>query len=117
MTNGRRKGKDAELEVADRLRRLLQTKAERSQQYSGMGSGPGDVIVYDTHDKPMDLVVEVKRRERYSVNQLIAWCQRASSDAGDYNPAIVVHRGSRQPWLVTMQLDDIAAFIDEMGRL
>ena len=114
MTNSRQKGKRGELEVA-RLFRDMRLDAIRSQQYSGQGLGPGDVILYDLDGDPLDVVVEVKRRETYSVAQLLIWVQEAR-ESGPSNTAMVVHRQSRHPWQVTFLLSEHAKLVKDLQR-
>ena len=114
MTNSRQKGKRGELEVARELRRIFQTESIRSQQHSGQGLGPGDVILFDCEGNQLSVNIEVKRRESYSINKLLEWVEQARIEAGALNPAIVVHRKSNQPWMVTLLLDDLDLLVADL---
>ena len=116
MTDSRQKGKRGELEVA-RLLRAINIQAVRSRQFSGKGLGPGDVILYDLNGHQLPTVVEVKRREVYSSNQLLAWVQQASQEAGQGNVGLVVHRKSKQPWQVTFLLSDMDYLLEDLRQL
>lgn len=97
--NSKRKGNQAERE----LLRLLQSyglDAHRNdQQYIG-GEGNPDIAV---RIGPVSVHVECKRVERLS---LAAALRQAHRDARNALP-VVVHRRSREPWLVTMELTDL----------
>lgn len=49
--------------------------------------------------------IECKRRERLNVSEAIKQATRDADRFHDGAPA-VFHRRSREPWLVTMRLDD-----------
>jgi len=116
MTDSRQKGKRGELEVAQ-LFRAINIKACRSQQFSGKGMGPGDVILHDLNGHPLPTFVEVKRREVYSSNQLLAWVEQASQEAGSGNVGLVIHRKSKQPWQVTFLLSDMDYLLEDLRQL
>ncbi len=56
------------------------------------------------------LHIEVKRRERLDLRSAV---NQAVSDAYGKAFPVVIHRSSRQPWLVTFRLDD---FFREVGK-
>lgn len=85
----RRKGKVGEREFAA-LCRLEGYDARRGQQYSGV-EGEDVIGLPGVH-------VEVKRVERLNIHE--AMSQSLRDAAG--KPAIVAHRRSRGPWLITM---------------
>lgn len=91
-----RKGRTGELELS----RLLQgygydVQPGRAQSY---GNTP------DVSGLP-GIHVEVKRAERLNISQAMAQAVRDAERFQDGAPA-VFHRRNREPWLVTMQLQD-----------
>jgi hypothetical protein len=72
----------------------------RSQQYCGRSEESDDIV-----GQPC-VSIEVKRRERFNLAEAV---ERAVQDAAEGNVAIVLHRADRQPWLVTLRLDDLPA--------
>lgn len=89
----RNKGKAGEREVA-RLCREYGYDTKRGQQYSGRGED--DVVgLPGVH-------IEVKRVERLNLH---AAMEQSIRDAKGDIP-IVVHRMSREPWMVTMRFED-----------
>jgi Holliday junction resolvase len=102
--NSRDKGKRAEREVASALRALGIDDARRGQQFCGL-EGAADVVGID------GVTIEVKHRNKYSVNDLVAWLERCQEDADDLDVPLLIHRSDRQPWHVTMYLTDINRLI------
>lgn len=102
--NSKRKGNRAERE----LLRLLQSyglDAHRNdQQYIGGVDNP-DISV---KIGPMSVHVECKRVERLA---LAAALRQAHRDANGHALPVVVHRRSREPWLVTLELEDLLQII------
>ena len=94
-TNGKRKGKEGELELAHKLQEYGYN-AKRSVQYNGK-DGQADVIGLP------HIHVEVKRVEKLNIYDAIA---QAIRDAKNGNLPAVFHRKNRCNWLVTMELDD-----------
>jgi Holliday junction resolvase len=94
--NSRAKGKNGELELANRLKQYG-FAARRGQQFHG-GSGSPDVVCEGL--SPFHL--EVKRVE---AGNLYNWLEQAIKDAGSKVP-LVMHRRSNRPWVVIMRLDD-----------
>ena len=93
--NSRQKGKRGELELAAVLR-AHGYSARRGQQYAG-ANGDADVVgLPGVH-------IECKRVERLNLDAAMA---QAVRDARDGELPVVAHRRSRQPWLVTMRLED-----------
>lgn len=106
MPNSRRKGKRGELEAAHYLSDLLNLRARRGQQYSGLEAA--DVVgVPGVH-------VEVKRCERLSLYRAI---DQAQNDAGPDEVAIVLHRRNRKPWLVIFEADDLIGLTTNIAQL
>lgn len=94
-TNGKRKGKEGELELAHKLKEYGYD-AKRSVQYNGK-DGQADVIGLP------HIHVEVKRVEKLNIYDAIAQAKR---DAKSGDKPAVFHRKNRCNWLVTMELDD-----------
>ena len=94
-TNGKRKGKEGELELAHKLQEYGYD-AKRSVQYNGK-DGQADVIGLP------HIHCEVKRVEKLNIYDAIA---QAIRDAKNGNLPAVFHRKNRCNWLVTMELDD-----------
>lgn len=93
--NSRQKGKRGELELAAVLR-AHGYSARRGQQYAG-ANGDADVVgLPGVH-------IECKRVERLNLDAAMAQSIR---DARAGELPVVAHRRSRQPWLVTMRLED-----------
>ena len=91
--NQRQKGARGERMWRDELREAGFT-ARRGQQFCG-GSDSPDVVC----EELKNLHMEVKFVEREAVR---AWMAQAQRDAKDPEKAIVAHKTSRHPWLVTM---------------
>ena len=93
--NSKAKGAAGERELAKLLREHGHT-ARRGQQYSG-ANGDADVVgLPGVH-------IECKRVERLNVYEAMAQARR---DARPGETPVVMHRKNRQPWLVTMDIDD-----------
>jgi hypothetical protein len=95
--SSQRKGKQGEIELADRLTSLFGVECKR------MASAylPG-IVAPDVYGLP-GIHVESKRRERVP---LYAAIRQARHDACG-RVAIVAHRGNGRPWLVTVTLEDL----------
>jgi hypothetical protein len=104
VVNSKSKGKRGELELARELERLLRIEARRGQQFSGSTDSP-DIIhsIAGVH-------IECKRTEALRLAQAM---QQAIDDAGDKLP-VVMHRASRQPWMVSLRLDDLPLFVTQV---
>lgn len=105
----RDKGKRGEREVA----KILQTAgfpARRTVQYNGRTGTAADVIGVP------GLHLEVKFAEQERIRE---WYRQAERDAhaspGEEMP-VIVHRKSREPWLVTMSLEDFIKIIKQEGE-
>ena len=98
--NSKRKGNQAERE----LLRILQehgVEAHRNdQRYIGGVDNP-DIAV---RMGPVSVHVECKRVERL---QLATAIRQAHRDANGHALPVVVHRRSREPWIVSMELTDL----------
>lgn len=92
--NSRQKGKRGELELAEVLREHG-FNSHRGQQYKGGEESPDVTGIDGVH-------IECKRNEHLDIYGAV--CQ-AVRDCGKDTP-VVMHRKNRQPWLVTMRLED-----------
>ena len=94
----RDKGKRNELQLVHIFQNAGYKDAKRSVQYSGRGNGRGDLVGIPK------LSVESKAVERLNVRK--AYGQAIENAEGTEDIPIVCHKTNRQPWLVTMSLDD-----------
>ena len=99
--NSNAKGKRGERELAHILR-MAGYEARRSQQYAGV-AGAEDL----THTVP-GMHLECKRRNRGSLTE---WYGQAVADALPHKTPAVVHRADRQPWMVTLSLEDFLSLM------
>lgn len=102
-----RKGRAAEIELA----KLLQAhgydvEPGRAQSYGEVPDLSGLPGVH----------VEVKRVERLNISQAMAQAERDAERFQDGAPA-VFHRRSREPWLVTMRLEDWLSILRDQRKL
>lgn len=98
--NSKRKGNQAERE----LLRLLQSygiEARRNDQRYIGGTDNPDI---SARIGPVSVHVECKRVERLSLSAAL---RQAHRDANGHALPVVVHRRSREPWLVTVDLADL----------
>lgn len=109
--NGRRIGKDAELEGAGRLNRLFGTRFRRSQQHKGATDAP-DLI---DEDHP-ELSPEVKRRSDFSI-KLHRAVEQARAEAAEESTAFVLHRVPGQRWLLTVDLLEAPELVTKLAAL
>lgn len=93
--NSREKGKRGERELAAELFKHG-FSARRGQQYSG-ANGDADVVGLP------GIHIECKRVESLNIQKAM---DQAESDAKDTEIPAVFHRRNREPWKVTMYLDD-----------
>ena len=104
-TNGKRKGKEGELELAHKLKEYGYD-AKRSVQYNGK-DGQADVLGLP------HIHIECKRVEKLNIYDAI---DQAKRDAKNGDKPTVFHRKNRCNWLVTMELDSFmelyAGYID-----
>ena len=103
MKNGKRKGKEGELELAKQLREYG-FDCRRSQQFCGKGGESADVIGLP------HIHIECKRCESLNIdnalNQAINDCKSGSIPA-------VFHRKNKTKWKVTLGLDDFMKIYGE----
>lgn len=94
-TNGKRKGKEGELELAHKLKEYGYD-AKRSVQYNGK-DGQADVLGLP------HIHIECKRVEKLNIYDAI---DQAKRDAKNGDSPTVFHRKNRCNWLVTMELTE-----------
>lgn len=58
----------------------------------------------------LPLHIEVKRQEHLRLSEAVA---QAVHDANNNALPVVVHRSNRQPWLVTVRLEDVLRLLHE----
>lgn len=97
--NSKRKGNQAERELL-RLLTGYGVEAHRNDQRYVGGKGNPDIAATIG---PVSVHIECKRVERLS---LAAALRQAHRDAQSALP-VLIHRRSREPWLVTVELTDI----------
>ena len=103
--NSQRKGASGERELLAIIQAHGIPARRNIQRYVGGRNNPDISAEY----LGLKLHIEVKRRERLNLRVAM---QQAVSDAEGKAFPLVVHRSSRQPWLVTFRLDD---FFKEVG--
>ncbi len=94
--SSQRKGRDGERELRDRLREY--GYAVECGEPVSFGEDPDLVGLPGIH-------IECKRVERLNVPEAMQQAVRDSEKFQDGMPALF-HRRNRQPWLVTVRLDD-----------
>jgi Holliday junction resolvase len=97
MTNSRQKGKRGERELANYLQDAGLV-ARRGQQHRGGPDSP-DVIC---ESLPW-LHIECKRGQRLNLHDAMV---QSVTEAPAGSVPVVMHRKNRQPWMVTMRIDD-----------
>lgn len=93
--NSRRKGKEGEIALA-KILRGYGYEARRGVQYHGGADSPDVVGLPGIH-------IECKRVERLD---LTAAYEQAFRDSGDDEIPAVFHKKSKEPWMVTVSLED-----------
>lgn len=93
--NSREKGAAAERELAKILREHG-FAARRGQQFSGANGDPDVIGIPGIH-------IEAKRVERLNLSEAMRQSER---DAREGETPVVIHRKNREPWLVTLSLED-----------
>jgi len=101
----RDKGKRGEREAAACWSALFGVPMRRSQQFCGR-SDESDDIVGQT-----GVAIEVKRRNRLNIADAVA---KTVEDAADGDVPLVLHRGDRQPWLVSLRLEDLPELVTRL---
>lgn len=97
--SSKRKGKVGELEVVNLLKKFGYNDAHRSAQYCGNTGGAADVVGLP------GIHIEVKRVEKQNLKKAYEQAVNDSKANGNNIPA-VFHRKSREPWMVTLSLND-----------
>ena len=97
MTNSRSKGARGERELSNKLKEFG-FNTRRGQQYCG-ANGDADVVGID------GIHIECKRVQSLNLSKAM---KQAESDARDGEAPMVFHRKDREPWYVTMRIDDWA---------
>lgn len=102
--NVKRKGTAGERELAALLTAHGLHPQRNDQRYVGGLHNPD--IALDMAGTPIH--VEVKRVERLNVHEAM---QQAIRDADGQALPVVAHRRNREPWLVTLNLEDLMKMI------
>lgn len=103
--NSRNKGKRGELEIAHILQEYGYD-ARRGQQFSGL-QGDADVVGVP------HLHLEIKRVAKLNLDKAM---EQSIRDARDGETPVVMHRKDRQPWRVTLSLEDFMRFFQSWER-
>jgi len=98
----RRKGAEAERQVARLLRDAGWPEARRSADGRPQ-EGRGDIA-----GGPAGVHLEIKRHERLNVAAAV---RQATTDADPLDLPIVIHRPSRCQWMATLPLEDLLALL------
>ena len=101
--NSRQKGARGERELAKKLFDVFGISARRGQQYCGI-EGKDVVGIDKVH-------VECKRVEKLNLEKAM---QQAIQDASPDDVPAVFHRKSRQPWLVTVRIEQLLELADNI---
>lgn len=104
--NSKRKGSAAERELLHLLEAHGIAAHRNLQQFVGGVDNPD--IAAEVCGIPLH--VEVKRQERLRLSAAVA---QAVRDANAHALPIVAHRSNRQPWLVTVRLEDVLQLLHE----
>lgn len=103
MTNSKAKGKRIEREAAEALVRMGFLRAKR-----GWADG------YDLVPASVPGVhIEVKGVERLNI---WAAMEQSIRTAADTVAPVVLHKRNRSGWLLTLRLDDLAAFVEAVAN-
>ena len=108
--HSRNKGKRGEREVA-KIFRDAGYPARRSVQYNGRPGTAADVVgVPGMH-------IEVKFVETERIREWYRQAERDAAASPEQKKPVVVHRKSREPWLVTLSLEDFVRLLEpDVGR-
>ena len=105
--NSRSKGKEGEREAARILTELFNIPVRRGQQFRGGPDSP-DVIGLE------GLHVEVKRRERLNLDVAL---RQSAEETAPGNVPMVLHRGNRTLWKVSIYAEDLPRFVETTAGL
>ncbi len=98
--NSKRKGNRAERELVELLGRYGVEAHRNDQRYIGGADNPDLSCTMNG----LPIHIEAKRTERLALHAAV---QQAIRDANGHALPVVMHRRSREPWLVTLSLDDL----------
>mgnify|MGYP006281925217 CR=1 FL=1 len=101
-THSQRKGQRAETELADKLCSMGFQCRRTSAMYQWGADAP-DVSGID------GIHIEVKRCERLNLSKAM---KQSIRDAQVHETPVVCHRRNREPWMVTVRLDDLENLLD-----
>ena len=104
--NAKRKGSAGERELLHLLEAHGIPAHRNLQQFVGGVDNPD--IAATVCGLPVHL--EVKRQERLRLSEAMA---QAVRDANGHALPIVAHRSNRQPWLLTVRLEDVLQLLHE----
>lgn len=99
--NSRNKGAEGERALAAELRRHGFEDARRGCQYKGGADSPDVIGIPGIH-------IECKRVERLNLTEAYAQSYR---DSAPGEIATVMHKKNREPWMVTLTLDDFVTIL------
>lgn len=99
--NSKRKGSGGERELLEILRGNGFPDAHRNDQRYVSGFHNPDISA-ELKGKPLH--IEVKRVERLNLSEAM---KQAVRDADGAAIPIVAHRRNREPWMITLRLDDL----------
>lgn len=101
----RNKGKIGEREFCKKFKEATGINLARTAQHCGKTGAAGDV------EGLTGVHFEIKRTERLNLKQAMAQAIRDADANTDAPVPVVAHRMSRQPWLVTVRLEDLDHFV------
>ena len=104
--NSKRKGSAAERELLHLLEAHGIAAHRNIQQFIGGADNPD--IAAEVCGIPLH--VECKRQERLRLSEAVT---QAVRDANGHALPIVAHRSNRQPWLLTVRLEDVLQLLHE----
>ena len=104
--NAKKKGSAGERELLSLLKAHGIPAHRNLQQFVGGVDNPD--IAATVCGLPVHL--EVKRQERLRLSEAMA---QAVRDANGHALPIVAHRSNRQPWLLTVRLEDVLQLLHE----
>lgn len=107
--NSKRKGSAAERELLHLLEAHGIPAHRNDQRFVGGLDRPD--IAAEVCGLPLH--IEVKRQERLRLSNSV---NQAVRDANAHALPIVAHRSNRQPWLVTVRLEDVLRLWDDMKQ-
>lgn len=105
--NAKNKGSAGERELLHLLEAHGIPARRNFQQFVGGVDNPD--IAAEVCGLPLH--IEVKRQERLRLSEAVA---QAVRDANAHALPVVAHRSNRQPWLLTVRLEDLLRLWDDM---